>query len=55
MRSLLSGNGSALGDDVGRLLGSMSLDRVSELLHGVSPKTHAEPELVAMAGVQNSK
>jgi hypothetical protein len=54
MRSLLGSNGSALGDDVARLLGSMSLDRVRELLHGVSPKTHAERELVVMAGVQNS-
>ncbi len=49
-RELAASKPSVLGDDVGRLIGSMSLHRARELLHGAKPQTHGERELVALAG-----
>jgi hypothetical protein len=54
-RALSAGDPSVLGDDVARLLGTMSLDRVRELLHGAKPKTHAERELVTLAGTRGGR
>jgi hypothetical protein len=54
-RALADGNPSVLGDDVARLLGTMSLSRVRALLHGEKPKTHAERELVALAGTRGAR
>jgi hypothetical protein len=48
-RDLAAARPSVLGDDVARLIGPMSLDRVRELLHGARPKTHAERGLVDLA------
>jgi hypothetical protein len=42
---------SILGDDAVRLLGSTSLNRVRELLHGAKPLTHSERELQSLAGI----
>jgi len=53
--ALTDGNAAALGDDVARLIGPMSLNRVRELLHGVKPETHAERELLTLAGVGSEK
>lgn len=50
-RAVQSGNPAILGDDVARLTGTISLDRVRELLHGAKPQTQAERELVNLAGV----
>jgi len=49
-RDLAAARPSILGDDVARLIGPMSLDRVRELLHGAQPKTHGERELLVLAG-----
>ena len=50
-RAVQSGHPAILGDDVARLTGTISLDRVRELLHGAKPQTQAERELVNLAGV----
>jgi hypothetical protein len=44
-----------LGDDVARLLGTISLDRARELLAGEKPNTHVERELVALSGTRGAK
>jgi hypothetical protein len=48
-RALDAGDPAALGDDVVRLLGTISLTRVCELLDGAKPTTHAERELIKLA------
>jgi hypothetical protein len=48
-RDLAAARSSVLGDDVVRLIGSMSLHRVRELLHGARPETHGERELMILA------
>lgn len=48
-RALAARDPAILGDDVARLLGTMSLARVVKLLHGAKPKTHAERELLMLA------
>lgn len=47
--ALANGDPSVLGDDVARLLGTMTLPRVRELLHGAKPKSRREQELVELA------
>ena len=49
-RELAAARPSVLGDDVARLIGSMSLNRVRDLLHGAKPVTHIERELLTLAG-----
>ncbi len=51
-RALAAGKPGVLGDDAARLLGTMNLDRVQQILQGAQPKTHAERELVALAGAR---
>jgi hypothetical protein len=50
-RDLAAARPSVLGDDVARLIGPMSLDRVRELLHGARPATHGERQLLSLASV----
>lgn len=54
-RALEDGKPEVLGDDVARLLGTMKLGRVQEVLQGAEPKTHAERELVALAGTRGAR
>jgi len=54
-RALAAGNPGVLGDDVARLLGTISLGRVQEILQGAQPQTHAERELVALAGTGGTR
>lgn len=54
-RALAAGDPAVLGDDVARLLGNTSLGRVCELFHGKPPRTHAERELVALAGIGGAR
>lgn len=51
-RALAAGDPAVLGDDAARLLGNTSLARVCELFRGQPPRTHAEHELVALAGIR---
>lgn len=44
--ALSQGRGVALGDDVGRFLGDVSLDRVDQLLDGARPANRAEHDLL---------
>jgi hypothetical protein len=50
-RAIKNGDPAVLGDDAARLLGDTSLGRVCELFRGSPPRTHAEEELVALAGI----
>jgi hypothetical protein len=54
-RALSARDAAILGDDVARLIGAMSLDRVRELLHGAKPKTQAERRLLMLAGTRGTK
>jgi hypothetical protein len=54
-RALEDGKPEVLGDDVARLLGTMKLGRVQEVLQGAEPRTHAERELVALAGTRGAR
>ena len=46
-QALQKGRGVALGDDVDRFLGEISLTRVDELLDGAEPRSRAESDLLA--------
>ena len=54
-RALAAGEPGVLGDDAARLLGTMNLKRVQQILQGAQPKSHAERELVALAGARGAR
>lgn len=54
-RALAAGDPAILGDDVARLLGTMSLARARELMHSAKPKTRAEREILALAGARGGR